>query len=103
VTDTFLSLLLSALAGNGVAYMIARLEGPGDCFVRLRTWAGAYDPDQYGNLPWHGRFITCPYCLTTWLIPLALLFWAWPLDGAFLVYWATSVGLGFFLLQIGGV
>ena len=58
--------------------MVTEEEGPGMIFSRLRELSGAeYDgiPEQWDLLPWHGKLLQCPYCLSVWVaLAIALLY-----------------------------
>lgn len=56
--------LIAALAVYGLAYTIARMDGPFDLFAKLRYLAIKQDT-------WYKRGIYCPICVSFWLSWLA--------------------------------
>jgi len=91
-----LEFIVGALAVYRLAVLLAKDDGPGDWFLWIRTWLGAYDYERpYGgearprtNL---GRAISCPRCLSVWLaMPVAT--WVWwlaPMGAG--TWWAAGV------------
>ncbi len=88
-----LQLLVAILAVYRLAILLSQDDGPGDWFLVIRTWLGAYDyerdptpvppgePVHYRPRTNLGRLISCPRCLSVWLaLPLAAWLWwgAWP-------------------------
>lgn len=83
-------LIAAIFATYALANMIAKQEGPGGVFFKLRALCGAYD---YGPQKGPGgemvpatrlgRFIKCPYCVSPYMaglfVPLALYGWERPL------------------------
>lgn len=61
--DLWLRLVLAVLATWRVTHMLAREDGPGEVFARLRGGLGE---------SWLGRTLACFYCLSVWVAaPLA--------------------------------
>lgn len=78
---------LAALATYRIAVAISIDDGPGDVFLRFRTWLGAdlYGDDGRPYTAW-GRWVKCPYCLGLWaaIVCVALVAVAHPLTDALL-------------------
>lgn len=76
------SFLLAALAVWRVSHLLAREDGPGNLFVRLRRSLGA---------GFWGSLLDCLYCLSLWIaVPFALLFR--PSLAEFVIYWLALSG-----------
>ncbi len=82
MTASFFTFLLAALAVWRLSHLLAREEGPGNAFGRLRQALGA---------GFWGSLIDCLYCLSLWVaVPFALLFR--PTLAEFVVLWLALSG-----------
>lgn len=78
-------------------------DGPFDCFLRLRTWAGVYDLDESGRIKSNlGRLMDCPFCIGIWVALALTLFVLWPPNERTLIYWLAIAGAQALLQAIGG-
>lgn len=71
-----LNLLILALVCYRLSRLITLEDGPFDIFLIIQNIAGARDFNSNGRIrTWHGRLISCPYCLGVWVaIPLAIIY-----------------------------
>lgn len=80
-----------ALALYRLTALIVYDEGPASIFLRLREYLGTYNygPDGQPDT-WHGRLISCPYCVGTYLGTVGfILFWLdWDVVNWFMLWWA---------------
>lgn len=60
-------LIVAALATYRIARLVAQEEGPFELAQKLRNVA---DPDQ---ATWIGRGLQCPWCISFWIGPVAVL------------------------------
>ena len=76
---TIADIIILALATWRVSIALYFEYGPWDWFVRLRTWAGVYDPDDTKGF-W-GKQLSCFWCCSFWAALVVLLLWVicWPL------------------------
>lgn len=61
--------LIALLATYRWTIMLNNEAGPGDIFMRFRTWLGVrYDKhsNPYGD-NWRAKAVLCPYCLSVWV------------------------------------
>jgi hypothetical protein len=73
-----LRVLLAILAAYRLAELVSLDDGPGDVFLRLRTWAGSYVYGEDGRPATSlGRLLACPFCVGVYaaLGVLALVLW----------------------------
>ena len=85
-------LLAAILACYGLTYAITQKDGPADLLLKFRIALGGYDLAE-NNQPekWTGRFITCGYCVGTWVGLLLLILLQYP-SAQPLIYWWAIVG-----------
>lgn len=69
-----LRLALAALACDRLTRLLVVDDGPGEIFLRLRTWAGRYDYGPEADVDGEprpasslGRLAACPYCVGMWV------------------------------------
>lgn len=86
-----LRFLMYALALYRLTALVVHDEGPGDIFLRLRDSLGAYNYGADGRPEtWHGRLISCPYCVGVYLGSLGFVLLLLNLEPVnwFMAWWA---------------
>ena len=95
--------IIIAFAAFRIAELFTVDDGPFDCFLKLRTWAGVYDLDKSGQIKSGlGRLMDCPYCLGAWIALALTLFVLWPPNERTWIYVLAIAGAQAFLQTMGG-
>ena len=93
-----MALLLIGLATYRLARLLVVDDGPGDCFLRLRAWAGCYEYGPDGRA-WTdlGRALNCQHCTSLYVSAVAVALWlVWP----WALVWLAGLGLASVLFEI---
>lgn len=91
------ALVLTALAGWRLAYLLTNEDGPANVFGWLRRRvAGPMDRDiKPGSVD---KLFSCVYCMSFWTVALVAYLWALDIDGLryvvfFLAAWGAATAL----------
>ncbi len=76
---SWLEMLTLVLATWRLSHMLAKEQGPGDIFDKLRLWLGAKETMNFG---WTGdtfwsKLVVCPLCLSVWIAAIMYLCLPW--------------------------
>jgi hypothetical protein len=97
----WLRLVLAVFACYRLSELITIDDGPGDMFLRLRAWFGAYNLGEDGQPSTSiGRVIICQYCVGIWIA--AALSFLFPVSLMTPLYWFAIAGGQAFLQSVGG-
>lgn len=73
-------ILSISLAVAGFIFLVRYTYGPGDVFLEFRIWLGIYElQDQNGSYyekveeKFFAKLFACHWCLSTWLVLIAML------------------------------
>ena len=91
-----MTIVICALATYRVTRLVTIEDGP---FALMRRLRGVADPDQK---TWIGRGLACPWCVSFWIAPLALLAVRYD-AGALLVGGLAVSALVGLAVQCGGI
>ncbi len=101
--DSFLTLVVMALATYRVAWMMAGERGPLDLFERWRDYLSHKFPLRAdGTQHWIELGFNCPYCLGFWIAPALYGLWEVSELTRILVYILAISGLQVILLKKAG-
>ena len=96
--DSLTTLLLVALATYRLTRFVVVDDGPWDCFLRLRVWAGCYDYGADGRaLTGLGRALNCPHCASVYLVIFPSLLGMY---SPWLLLWLAALGVVSLLYEV---
>ena len=101
------NILEISLAVAGLVFLIRYTDGPKDIFLDFRIWIGIYELQQEDGSftevieeKFFAKLFACHWCLTTWIVPIALLRFIGIYDIVTTIFmWLSCIFVTGFLLE----